>query len=164
MKIFKSFLIEMILPFICAWFFMTVLVDVVAVPTVFRNVSKLQEAGKIGMTLFGKFNRFEIFFSLFIFMGTLSMKVKSKELISIATVLLVFSLFYTFYMTPLIANNSLEMHAVAITDPSYAVLKMNNTKYHVFYRYLDTTKLFVLLVFAGLVLRFNLKRMHKECV
>ncbi len=60
MKMFKCILIEMVLPFILCWFFMTVLVDIVAIPTVFRNISNLEEGGRIGMTIFGRFNLFEI--------------------------------------------------------------------------------------------------------
>lgn len=154
----------MILPFITAWFFMTVLVDIVAIPTVFRNISNLQEAGKIGMTLFGKFNKFEIFLGVVVLLGTLCLEEKSKLKISLAVVLLAFSLFYTFYMTPMIGNASAQIHSVAITDPMYAVFKKEHRTYHELYRYFDTTKLLILLAFAGLQTRFNILRMHKECV
>lgn len=164
MKVTKSLLVEMILPFLVAWFLMTVLVDIVAIPTVFKNVSNLQEGGKIGMTLFGKFNRLEIFLGLVVLAGTLSIKEKSKLMIGIALVLLSFSLFYTFYMTPMIANTSVEMHTVAVTDPQYQVLRNQHNTYHHLYRYFDTSKLLILLVFITITTRFNLKRMHKECV
>lgn len=164
MKTLKSILVEMVLPFIVAWFFMTVLVDIVAVPTVFRNISNLEEGGKIGMTIFGAFNRIEIFLGLTIFLGTLSLKEKSKLMIFIAALLLAFSLFYTFFMTPMIANTSIQIHLTAVTDPQYEVLKKQHHTYHELYRYFDTTKLLILLLFAGLAIRFNLKRMHKECV
>lgn len=163
MKTLKSVLAEMILPFITAWFFMTVLVDIVAIPTVFRNSSNLQEAGKIGMALFGKFNKFEIFLGLMVLFGTLGLKEKSKLKISLAVVLLAFALFYTFYMTPKIGQASAQIHSVAITDPLYGVFKQEHRTYHELYRYFDTTKLLILLVFAGLQTRFNLLRMHKEC-
>lgn len=164
MKMLKSILVEMILPFIVAWFFMTALVDLVAIPSVFKNISNMQEGGKIGMTVFGKFNRLEIFLAVLILLGTFSMKLKSKLMISIAVVLLVFSLFYTFFMTPMIANTSTQIHLVAVTDPIYEILIKQKRTYHEFYRYLDTTKLLILLFFAALVTRLNILRMHKECV
>ncbi|RPJ77814.1 MAG: DUF4149 domain-containing protein [Alphaproteobacteria bacterium] len=164
MKTLKSILVEMILPFIVAWFFMTVLVDIVAVPTVFRNISNLEEGGKIGLTIFGAFNRIEIFLGLVILFGTISMKEKSKLMISGAVVLLVFSLFYTFFMTPMIGDTSIQIHLTAVTDPQYEILKKQHRTYHELYRYFDTTKLFILLGFAAILTRFNIKRMHKECV
>ena len=164
MKTLKVILAEMILPFLTAWFFMTVLVDIVAIPTVFKNISNLEEAGKIGMSIFGKFNKFEIFLGVVALLGTLSLKEKSKLKISLAVILLSFSLFYTFYMTPKIGNASAQIHSVAITDPMYAVFKSEHQAYHKLYRYFDTTKLLILLVFVGVQTRFNIFRMHKECV
>ncbi len=164
MKTFKSVLVEMILPFIIAWFFMTLLIDVVAVPTVFRNISNLQEGGKIGMTIFGMFNRFEIFLGTVVLLGTLSMKEKSKLMIFVAVVLLAFSIFYTFFMTPMIANTSIQIHLTAVTDPQYEILSKQHRTYHELYRYFDSTKLLILLAFATLLTRFNIKKMHKECV
>lgn len=157
MKTLKQILAEMVLPFVIAWFFMTVLVDIVAIPTVFRNISNLVEAGKIGMTLFGKFNKFEIFLAILVILGVFSMKEKSKLFISTAFILLGFSLFYTFYMTPMIANTSIQIHQVAITDPQYEILKRQHALYHNLYKYFDTTKMLILLGFASLVMRKKLK-------
>ena len=164
MKVIKSILVELILPFILCWFFMSVLVDIVAIPTVFKNISNLQEAGKIGMTVFGRFNCFEIFFAIFIVLGVLSFKEKSKLMICVSLILLLLSLFYTFYMTPMIAQTSIKIHSVAVTDPQYEILGRQHYYYHSLYRYLDTAKLLVLLVFAAFVTRFNIKRIHLECI
>ncbi|MFA6235889.1 MAG: hypothetical protein WC635_01070 [Bacteriovorax sp.] len=164
MKLVKSVLVEMILPFLTAWFFMTVLVDIVAIPTVFRNISNLEEAGKIGMTLFGKFNCIEMFFGMCVLLGTVSIKEMPKWLVAFPVLLLSFSIVYTFYMTPMIARTGIEMHAVAVTDPQYAVFKHQLKIYHDIYRYFDTTKLLMLIIFGIMMTRFNLKRMHKECV
>jgi hypothetical protein len=164
MKVSKLFLAEMILPFLVAWFFMTLLVDIVAIPTVFRNVSSLVEGAKIGMILFGKFNKLEIIMGFIVLLGTLSMKEKSRLFIFLALVLLVFAFLYTFKMTPLIANNSQLMHSVLPTDPQYEILQKNNRFYHDMYRSLDTTKLILLLVFQGLLIHFKIKKILKESV
>jgi hypothetical protein len=164
MKTFKSILVELILPFILCWFFMSVLVDIVAIPTVFKNISNLQEAGKIGMTVFSRFNCFEIFFAIFILLGVTSPREKSKLMISISIALLLLSFFYTFYMTPLIAQTTIKMHQISIADPQYEILQKQHNCFHTLYRYFDTAKLLVLLAFAVIVTRFNIKRIHKECI
>ena len=164
MKTIKSILVELVLPFIICWFFMSVLVDIVAIPTVFKNISNLEEGGRIGMTIFGRFNLFEIAFAVFILLGLYSPQKKSKLMISISITLLLLSLCYAFYMTPMIAETTIKMHQVSITDPQYEILQKQHNYYHILYRYLDTAKLLILLFFAALVMRFNLKRLHKECV
>jgi hypothetical protein len=143
---------------------MSVLVDVVAIPTVFKNISIMQEGGKIGMIIFGRFNGFEIFFGLMILLGVLSHQKKSKLMIGLASVLLALSIIYTFYMTPMIAKAGVDLHLVNPNDPQYEILTKNHRFYHSLYRSLDTAKLISLLAFAGLVIRFNLQNLRKENV
>ena len=164
MRIAKMFLVEMLLPFLTAWFFMTILVDIVAIPTVFKNISNMQEGAKIGMTLFGKFNCIEIFLGVAILVGSLLMKEKSKMMIALALTLLTFSIIYTFFMTPMISHNSAQLHLVLATDPQYEILQKEHRTYHELYRTLDTLKLVMLLFFSGLMINSNIKRIHKECV
>jgi hypothetical protein len=163
MKTIKSILKELVLPFILCWFFMSILVDVVAIPAVFRNISNLEEGGKIGMIVFGRFNCFEIFFGTFILLGFLSFKEKSKIMILTALSLLILSFFYTFYMTPMIAQASIKIHQISVNDALYEVLKKQQNYYHMLYRSLDSIKLLVLLVFAIMVIILNIKNNHKEC-
>lgn len=164
MKMIKFFLVEMVLPLITAWFLMTLLVDIVAIPTVFKNISNLEEGGRIGMSIFGKFNCLEIFLALGVLAGVSSMKDKSRVLIGLSVLLLAFSLFYTFYMTPMIGNTTVEIHKLALTDPQYQVLTERHRTYHDLYRTFDSTKLILLLVFGGLMLRYNSQRSLKEHV
>ena len=164
MKIFKSILVELILPFILCWFFMSLLVDVVAIPTVFKNISNLEEGGRIGMIVFGRFNCFEIFFGVCILLGVLSFQEKSKIMIGAAILLLSLSLFYTFLMTPLIADTSIKIHQILASDPQYEILQKQHNYYHALYRSFDSAKLIGLLVFAVTITRFNIKRIHKGCV
>jgi hypothetical protein len=163
MKTLKAIFSELALPFILCWFFMSVLVDIVAIPTVFKYTTNLIEAGKIGMTVFHRFNCFEIFFAVFIILGIFFQKETPKmhrSLLGLSCVLLGFALFYTFYMTPMIANTSIHIHELAQNDPMYEVLQRQHTTYHNLYRTFDTTKLLVLLMFAGIKIRLNL--LHKE--
>ena len=164
MKSLKTLSVELVVPFVFCWFFMSVLVDVVAIPTVFRNISNITEAGKIGMTVFHRFNCFELFFAVMILIGTLMPLKKSKLMITLAVGLFFLSLLYTFYMTPMITKATLAIHQTALTDPNYAVLQTEHAHYHTMYRYFDTAKLFILMFFGALGLRFNISRLHKECV
>lgn len=163
MKTLKAISVELVLPFILCWFFMSVLVDIIAIPTVFKYTSNLEEAGKIGMTVFHRFNCFEIFFGVFVLLGMLSKKTKSKFFIGLSLLLLINALFYTFYMTPMIAEASIKIHQIGPTDPMYQVLQNQHTTYHNLYRYFDSAKLLVLLFFAGAMIRLNMIK-HKECV
>lgn len=157
MKTTKAILNELILPFILTWFFASAFVDIVAVPTVFKFTSNLIEAGRIGMTVFGRFNKFEVFFALMILAGVLSLEKKSKLLITISVFLLGLALFYNIVMTPAIAGAAVKMHSVDVMDPLYQVYRNEHSKYHHLYRYFDSTKLIVLLVFAGIIIRMNIK-------
>lgn len=158
MKQTQAFFRELILPFIMTWFFASAFVDIVAVPSVFKFTSNLQEAGKIGMTVFGKFNKLEVFFALMILAGIFSQEKKSKLFISVGFFLLGLALFYNIVMTPTIAGAAVKMHSVDVMDPLYQVYRAEHTKFHHMYRYFDSTKLIVLLIFAGLVLRTNIKQ------
>ncbi|MGZ3790550.1 MAG: hypothetical protein ACXVLQ_18685, partial [Bacteriovorax sp.] len=111
--------------------------------------------------VFHSFNCMEIFLGSFVLLGLLSHKSKSKLFLATSILLLLNAFFYTFFMTPMIANISIHMHQIAATDPQYEVLRHQHAFYHNLYRYFDTTKLLVLLVLSGLMVRLTIK--HKEC-
>lgn len=158
MKTTKAVFVELVLSFILVWFFASAFVDIVAVPTVFKFTSNLVEAGRIGMTVFGRFNKFEVFFALMILIGVLSQEKKSKLFITISVFLLGLAFFYNIVMTPAIAGAAVKMHSVNVMDPLYQVYRNEHAKYHNLYRYFDSTKLIVLLIFAGLNIRLNIKQ------
>lgn len=163
MKLLKKISIELVLPFIIAWFFMTVLVDIVTIPTVFRTSSSIVDAGKIGMKVFGRFNHFEIFFSISILIGAVFNMIfyKNKKWVIFALPLCLLSFLYTFYMTPMITNTTFAIHQTAVSDPMFALLQSKHAYYHTLYRYFDTGKLLVLLVFS-LVVLFDRLRVTQE--
>lgn len=159
MKTLKKISIESVLPFIVAWFLMTVLVDIITIPTVFRNSTSIVDAGKIGMTVFGRFNVFEIIFGFIILIGSVICwkELRNKKWLVFAVPLLIVSFVYKFYMTPMITNTTYEIHKTEVSDPRYVELQSQHAQYHNMYRYFDTTKLIVLLVFAGVVLSDRVK-------
>lgn len=163
MKATKKILIELILPFILCWFLMSAFIDILTVPTVFKYTSNLQEAGKIGMTVFGSFNSFEIIFGILILSGAIVHDKKSKLMIGTSFVLLVFAFVYKFHMTPMIANTSIKIHQIPTTDPEYQALFEQHNFYHHLYRYVDSVKLLILLSYAIFMIRLNICSKHKEC-
>ena len=155
----KKISIELVLPFIVAWLLMTILVDIITIPTVFRNSTSIIDAGKIGMTVFGRFNVFEIIFAVLVLLGAIfNMQIhKNKKWLYFAVPLLLLSLVYKFYMTPMITNTTYEIHKTAVSDPMYVELQSRHAQYHNLYRYFDSTKILVLLVFSIVVLTDRVK-------
>jgi hypothetical protein len=149
MKYVKQTLIELTIPLLVAWFLLTIFVDIFTVPAVFRNSSSIVDAGKIGMLVFGRFNKFELLFSVLVFAGLFLdfKKDHKKRYIIIGGILIVWALLYNFYMTPMITNTTFEIHQTNVTDPLYAELQTKHAYYHNLYRKLDSTKILVLLVF-----------------
>lgn len=135
------------LPIIFTWLIFTLFVDILAVPTVFRNVSSIVEAGKVGMTIFTAFNRLEFLFGL-IFV-TFALNVYKKEratfLLILSTVLLFWSISYNLYFTPKIIYFADMVHSLPAGDPLIGVYKNQHMFYHNIYRYLDTAKIIYLI-------------------
>lgn len=163
MSTFKKVRLELVLPVVFAWFFMSVLVDIITIPTVFRNSSSIVDAGKIGMTVFGRFNIFEIIFALVVISGAWVKyrDLKHKIWMFLAIPLVALSLIYKFYMTPMITNTTYEIHQTQTSDPQYAVLQEKHAFYHNSYRKLEYVKLLLLLGLGGAVL-VNRVRNNKE--
>lgn len=163
MKTLKRISVELVLPFILAWFLMTVLVDIVTIPTVFRNSTSITDAGKIGMTVFSRFNSFEIVFGFIVLIGSIVnfKSTQNKKWLFIAVPLVILSFVYKFHMTPMITSLTYQIHATQVTDPAYIVLQSDHAAYHTMYRYFDSTKLFVLLGFFIMVL-FDRIKSNKE--
>lgn len=163
MKTLKRVSVELVLPFILAWFLMTVLVDIVTIPTVFRNSTSITDAGKIGMTVFSRFNSFEIVFGFIVLIGSIVnfKATNNKKWLFIAVPLVILPFVYKFHMTPMITSLTYQIHATAPTDPAYIVLQSDHAAYHTMYRYFDSTKLFVLLGFFIMVL-FDRIKSNKE--
>ncbi len=149
MKYIKQTLIELTIPLLVSWFLLTIFVDIFTVPAVFRNSSSIVDAGKIGMLVFGRFNKFEFVFSVLIFIGLFLdfQKDHKKRFIIVGVILILWTLLYNLYMTPMITNTTFEIHQTAVTDPLYAELQSKHAFFHNLYRKFDSTKILVLLVF-----------------
>ena len=114
------------------------------------------------MTIFHRFNCFEIFFGLSILSGICLKEKTYWPLVALSIVLLGMSLLYTFFMTPTIAKVAQEFHRANINSSEYGLLRREHAMYHNLYRYLDTLKLSLLLFFSSVMIYLNIK--HKERV
>ena len=151
MKKSKKIILELMLPVILCWFLMSLFVDIFTIPTVFRNSRVIEDAGKIGMTVFGRFNLFELFFSTTLLAGAL-LSFPSRKIFYFALPLFTLSLLYFFYMTPMIASITQVMHTTAQADPHYLYLQGQHARFHQLYRSFEMAKLIVLLILFVTVL------------
>ena len=139
-----------------AWFGMSALVDFVAVPTVFRNISSREEAGNIGMIIFSSFNIVEAVFAflLLVFAHFFRDIVKwKKTMISTLLGLFALSLVYNFYMTPKITEYTELMRTESEGSAKYQEYEKAHQGIHKAYVKLDGAKLLILLTLMGLALR-----------
>jgi len=151
MQTIKKIIQENVLPLILCWLLMSLFVDIFTIPTVFRNSENKEIAGKIGMIIFGRFNFFEMFFSSLILIASF-LRFPSRKIFYFALPLFTLSLLYNFYMTPMIANLGQAMHSVAASDPQFAIIQSEHTKFHNLYRQFEMAKILGLLVLFILVL------------
>jgi hypothetical protein len=142
---------------ILSWFFMTLFVDILAVPTVFKNVSSVEEAGKVGMTIFTAFNRIEFIlaFSLLL-MSFYFFKINKKSIyLIIPLFLFLWSISYNLYFTPQIIYFTKMIHSHHSSDPQMAFFQQQHTFYHQLYKKLDSIKLLMLFIFLIISLKKN---------
>jgi hypothetical protein len=134
------------------WLGITCLIDFLAVPAAFRNISSRQEAGTLGMILFNTFNYIEVGFSLmlgtsFIFYKKLVKRVKLHGATCIFLLLL--SLTYAFYMSPRISEVNRQKWELSESSPEYKVLEKEHQFLHSTFRKTDSIKILILLVLIG---------------
>lgn len=145
------------LPVLLAWFLMTVFVDIIAVPTVFRNVTSVEQAGKVGMTVFTTFNRIELLFGLVGILGAVYIfKLTKRQFPLILATVLFLAVSYNVHFTPQIKFWTEMIHSVKPFDPQMGYFQTQHHFYHTLYRYLDTTKLILLLISLFIWTKINL--------
>lgn len=146
-------------PVLLSWLIATLFLDIVAVPTVFKNITNILDAGKVGMTIFKTFNRLEIVFSLIFLISGLELFIterkKSYWIISIILVCWIF--LYNFYLTPSIIYYTEKLHS-GVQDINLMIeYQSKHALIHKIYRYLDSTKILILLGLVISLTRKNLK-------
>lgn len=142
---------KLILIFLSIWWGTTVLVDFAVVPTVFQVIENFFNAGELGMALFTKVNRFEVFLSsLIIGLSSLNFKRSKRFVVEFSLIVTagLIVLTYLSYLTPKISEltllwkkaDSLGLVGIAgISD-----IQQEHQFYHRVYVALDTLKLLIL--------------------
>ncbi len=128
------------------WLGMTVLVDFIAIPIVFRTLTDVFQAGLIGMQVFEKLNFVEVFLGLAFMVSCFYLK-KTLKLVKFFAIILSFLAgFYFFFLTPKITKLSLQM--MELTHQAGAGLQQvaqDHDFYHHLYVKLDGVKILMLL-------------------
>lgn len=153
--------------FICisSWFFTSVVIDMVAVPAVFRNVSNIAEAGTVGMIVFSKYNILELVFSLGSLISIYLNKTIAKFNYIFAALFILFinATVYTFYLSPRIVEINKKLYRDEIALDIKETLQAAHDFHHHLYVGLEKGKVILLLLLLGFSLYlFNKK--EKETV
>jgi hypothetical protein len=134
-----------------AWLSTTLLTAFVAA-NLFLIISDVEQAGRMGMKMFGTYNYLEVIFALTLTLVTSLTAGKIKKILAI--ILLCISFSYVFYFTPGIKESTQRMHQWKGVDPEkhhYATEKQNF--FHHTYVKIEKVKLLLLLVTLILVWR-----------
>lgn len=133
---------------------MTLVVDFISVPLVFKSLASKEEAGKIGIKIFSRFNWFEVIYGIVLFVSAFLIKfhspMKKNAYAVVAVTLFALSISYFYYITPTIVELSGQMHSLSAGQELEAVQKSHDF-FHKLYVKLDTLKLILLLCGMGLL-------------
>ncbi len=146
-------------PVLLSWLIATIFLDIVAVPTVFKNISNVLDAGKVGMTIFKTFNRIEVVFAvIFLFAGIEEfISERRKKYLVFSIILFFWILVYNFYLTPSIIFYTEKLHS-GVQDINLMIeYQSKHALIHKAYRYLDSIKILVLVALIISLTRKNLK-------
>jgi hypothetical protein len=131
-----------------AWFFTSLVIDIVAVPAVFRNVSKIAEAGTVGMIVFSKYNILELVFALgLLITAYFNRSVQYfKYFFSVLVLLTINALLYTFYLSPSIIKINEKLYNDSTAEAVKNTLQHSHDFFHQLYVGLEKGKVLILLL------------------
>jgi hypothetical protein len=136
------------------WLGATMAVDFLAIPSVFSVSDDMYEAGRVGLLVFGNFNKVEIVLGLLsLLLGLYLMRKKekrSKLFLGLGLLLFTIPLVYTFQFTPKISYYAQEMERLGKVgsqeaDNEHEVMAENHFFYHSWYIRTDGLKMALLL-------------------
>jgi hypothetical protein len=130
------------------WLGLTIAVDFVAVPLVFRTISHLNEAGSLGIAVFSRLNDFEILIGVAALVLAIIFARKSgvrgKILLAMSVVLTGLAFTYSFWLSPTISQLTEKMHIEVLESAAYLAIQQEHRFYHDLYIKLDTVKILIL--------------------
>jgi hypothetical protein len=155
--------IKLLLFFMTFWLAPSVLIDFVAAPAIFRNISSLQEAGHLGMVIFKTFNTLELALSIIILIvgGMLVFENKLKKAwLGFFILLVFFAGFFRFHVSPSIIDINTKRWELPESSSEYKSLTSSHQFYHGLYVKMEGTK--VILILGALIM--IMRRKEEEFV
>jgi hypothetical protein len=136
------------------WLGASLAVDIIAIPSVFRTLNDVAQAGKVGMVVFSRFNKLEVIVSLlatiFFVIGVKNFwplaKWKFHFLLTSHFILIGISVMFCFFWTPAIIQYSQQMFELSTTDPLHAQALLQHRFYHKAYVRVEGIKIIIILV------------------
>ena len=140
-----------------AWFIATFFIDILAVPAVFQNVSSRDEAARLGVLIFKRFNFVELVFSIGLLVFFYFSDFKKMITVRVTAICAAFPIIYTILLTPKIVQYN-EAKINAIDEAKLEIIQQSLDLYHGLYVKMDSVKLILLLIFfIEIVYRINKK-------
>lgn len=150
-KLTKRLFIYLVPVVLGAWIILTVAVDFIAIPTVFRTLKDVNLGGSVGIELFPKVNKVEMILAVILLVGILyKQKVKEKMFDRFILIqsffLFLLTLSYAFFLSPEIKRLTLLIQDKSVAANLLADLQIQHSFYHHLYIKLESVKLIFLLM------------------
>lgn len=150
-KLTKRLFIYLVPIVLGAWIVLTVAVDFIAIPTVFRTLQDINLGGSVGIELFPKVNKVEMILASLLLIGILyKQKVKEKMFDRFILIqsffLFLLSFAYSFFLSPEIKRLTLLIQSKSFDVNALADLQIQHSFYHHLYIKLEGVKLIFLLM------------------
>ena len=151
MKKYAQFLLP---AFIFSWIVLTVAVDFIAIPTVFRTLKDANLGGSIGIELFPKVNIVELILAIGLLISikasiNLKTRIFDRFVLVIGFFLFLLCLFFSTFLSPEIKKLTLMMMESKGNYSVLPALSVQHQFYHHLYIKLEGVKLVLLLVLMG---------------
>ncbi len=152
-----EFLSQHIYTFIFAWLLLSLTVDTMVIPTVFRTLKNPELGGLIGIKIFPMINTLEVILGGFFFLGliprlNIKTQINHRVLLVISLIVVKFAFLFRFYLSPSIRDLTLKLHSMKsagetqIENAEYLMLKTEHSSFHHLYVNLEKIKVFLLLI------------------
>lgn len=147
--------------FLSSWILLTITVDFIAIPTIFRTLKDVNLGGAIGIELFPKVNFVEVILAcglIICLFYSLSIKTRlfDRFVMVMGFFLALLSIFYFTFLSPEIKTLTLEMSNKMGDFSALPSLSVQHQFYHKLYIKLEGLKLLILVIMLGWSV--NLKR------
>lgn len=147
---------------ISSWLSMSMLIDFIVVPNIFKMSKNIFDSGDLGIFLFSLLNRLEIVISLLLFFCLFQIAKRKRNPflkrinLSLGTLLVTISITYTFYLSPKISYYGTQMKKLtSATEYSidFEKAQLSHHFYHQSYKMVDGIKILTLIFLLALTFK-----------